>query len=195
VHGVVKDERLRAGPPPTGGDPADERDPLARLVQPRQERPDRKREGIDEQRDEPRVVEVGKARHRGPLFRLHGRDVEALDLRARQRTRPDGHRGAPLELAGTRNHSLGDAAEQVPGRELLAYGLGGRLGLDQVPGGEEDEREVDLGPAQRAAAGLARRLRRGLPGRLRGRQTGPDPARERLGLHRGPQCTSAKIAW
>jgi hypothetical protein len=36
VHGVVKDERLRAGRPPTGGDPADERDPLARLVQPRQ---------------------------------------------------------------------------------------------------------------------------------------------------------------
>src|SRR2546426_11788815 len=94
---------------------------------------------------------------------------------------------APLELADTRDHSLGDAAEQVPGRELLAYGVGDRLGLVQVRRGEEDEREVDLGPAQRATAGLARRLRRGAPGRLRGRETGPYPARDCLGLHRGPR--------
>ena len=193
VHRVVQDERLRARPPPAGGDPADERDPLVRLVQPRQERPDREREGIDEQRDQPRIVELGKARHRDPLLRLHGRGVEALDLRARQRTRPHGHRGALLELADTRDHSLGDAAEQVPGRELLADGLGGRLGLVQVRRGEEDEREVDLGPAQRATAGLARRLRGGVPGRLRGRQTGPDPAGERLGSIAG-QSTSAKMA-
>jgi hypothetical protein len=72
----------------------------------------------------------------------------------------------------------------MPGRELLADGLGSRLGLAQVPGGEEDERE-DLSPAQRAGTSLARRLRCGLPRRLRGRQAGPDPARERLGLHRG----------
>jgi hypothetical protein len=47
---------------------------------------------------------------------------------------------------------------------------------------EEQEREIDLDP--RVAASRTRRLRRGLPGRLRGRQTGPDPARKRLGLHR-----------
>ena len=186
MHLVALDERLRAGPTPADGDPTDQRDPLVRLVQPCQERPEREGEGIDEQRDQPRIVELGKARHRYPLLRLHGRGVEALDLRARQRTRPDGHRGTLLELADTRDHSLGDAAEQVPGRELLADGLGGRLGLVQVRRGEEDEREVDLGPAQRATAGLARRLRGGIPGRLRGRQTGPDPAGKRLGLHHGP---------
>jgi hypothetical protein len=63
------------------------------------------------------------------------------------RSRPDGHRGPSLQLADTRDHSLGDAAEQVPGRELLAYSLGGRLRLVQVRRREEDEREVDLGPA------------------------------------------------
>jgi hypothetical protein len=167
VHRVLEDERLRAGPP-ADGDPAYQRDPLVRLVQPRQERPGREREGIDEQRDEPRVVQLGKARHGDPLLRLHGRDVEALDLRARQRTRPNGHRGTLLELTDARDHSLGDAAEQVPRREFLAYGLGSRLGLDQVRGGEEDEREVDLAPAPHAAARLARCLCRGVPGRLRG---------------------------
>jgi hypothetical protein len=83
VHRAVQDERLRAGLPRASGDPADERDPLVLLVQPGQERPDREREGIDEQRDEPRVVELGKARVRGPFLRLPGRNVEALDLRAR----------------------------------------------------------------------------------------------------------------
>jgi len=116
--------------------------------------------------------------------------VEALDLRAGQRTRPDGHRRTLLQLADTRDHSLDDATEQVPGRELLAHGLGGRLRLVQVRRREEEEREVDLGPAQRAPADRARRLRRGLPGRLRGRQTGTDPARERLSLHRATECTS-----
>src|SRR2546426_1202330 len=117
--------------------------------------------------------------------------MEALDLGARQRTRPDGHPRAPLELAATRDHSLGDAAEQVPGRELLAYGLGGRRGLLQVRRRQEDEGEVDLGGAEPSTAGLAGRLRRGVPGRLRGRQTGPDPAGERLRLHRQPQSMSA----
>jgi hypothetical protein len=76
-----------------------------------QEGPDREREGIDKQRDEPRIVELGKARHVDPAVRLHSREVKALHLRARQRTRPDGNRGTLLELADAREHSLGDAAE------------------------------------------------------------------------------------
>jgi len=117
--------------------------------------------------------------------------VEALDLRSGQRTRPDGHRRTLLELADTGEHSLGHAAEQVPRRELLTDGLGGRLHLAQVRRREEKEREVDLVPAAPAAASRTRRLRRGLPGRLRGRQTGPDPTRKRLGLHRGPVYAGA----
>jgi hypothetical protein len=183
VHCVVHDQRLRAWPASAGGDPAYERDPFVRLVQVRQERPGREREGIDEQRDEPGVVELGKARHCDPILRLHGRGVEAVDLRSRKRTRPDGHRGTLLELADTGDHSLGDAAEQMPRRELLTDGLGGRLHLVQMRRREEQEREVDRDPAAPAAARRTRRLRRALPGRLRGRQTGPDPARKRLGLH------------
>jgi hypothetical protein len=181
VHCVVEDQRLRAGPASAGGDPADERDPFVRLVQARQERPGREGEGIDEQRDEPGVVELGKARHCDSILRLHGRGVEALDLRPRQRTRPDGQRRTLLELADAGDHSLGDAAEQVPRRELLMDGLGGRLDLVQMRRREEQEREIDLAP--RVAASRTRRLRRGLPGRLRGRQTGLDPTRKRLGLH------------
>src|SRR5207253_8198771 len=45
VHHVVQDQRLRAGPSRTGGDPANQRDPLVRLVQAAQERPGREREG------------------------------------------------------------------------------------------------------------------------------------------------------
>jgi hypothetical protein len=149
------------------------------LVQPGQERRDREREGIDEQRDEPLVVELGKAHYGNPVVRPRGRGVEALDLRARKHARPDGHRGILLELANARDHSFGDAAQQVLRRELLADGLGGRLSLGQVRRGEEREREVDTGPAQRAAS-LPRRLPGGVPRRLRGRQTGSDPARERL---------------
>jgi hypothetical protein len=117
--------------------------------------------------------------------------VEALDLRARQHTCPNGHRRALLEFADTGDHSLGDAAEQVTGRELLADGLRSSLSLVQMRRREEKEREVDLDPAPRTATSLARRLRRALPGRLQGRQTGPDPARERLGLHRGPVYAGA----
>jgi hypothetical protein len=164
MHRVVHDQRLRARPAPASGDPAYERDPLVRLVQARQERPGREREGIDEQRDEPGVVELGKARHRDPILRLHGRGVEALDLRPLKRTRPDSHRRTLLELADTGDHPLGDAAEQVPRRELLTDGLGGRLHLVQVRRREEQEREVDLDPAARATASRTRRLRRGLPG-------------------------------
>ena len=193
VHRVVQDQRLRARPAPAGGDPAHERDPFVRLVQARQELPGREGEGIDEQRDEPGVVELGKSRHRDLILRLHGRGVEALDLRPRQRTRPDGHRRTLLELADTGDHSLGDAAEQVPRRELLTDGLGGRLHLVQMRRREEQEREVDRVPAAPAAASLARRLRRGLPGRLRGRQTSPDPTRKRLGLHLRNQSTPAKM--
>jgi hypothetical protein len=119
---------------------------------------------------------------------LDGREVEAVDLRTRQRTCPHGHPWALLELAHTRHHALGDAAEQMARRELLAHGLDGRRGLIQVRRRKKQEREIDLGPAQRATAGLARRLRRGVPGRLRGRETSSDPARERPGFHSGTQC-------
>ena len=193
VHCVVQDQRLRAWPAPAGGDPAYERDPFVRLVQARQKRPGREREGIDEQRDEPGVVELGKSRHRDPILRLHGRGVEALDLRSRQRTRPDGHRRTMLELADTGDHSLGDAAEQVPRRELLTDGLGGRLHLVQMCRREEQEREVDRVLAAPAAARRTRRRRSGLPDRLRSRQTSPDPTRKRLGLHCAIQSTPAKM--
>ena len=75
--------------------------------------PSREREGIDEQRDQPRIVELGKARHRYPLLRLHGRGVEALDLRARQRTRPDGHRRT---LARARGHRATTPSATQPSR-------------------------------------------------------------------------------
>jgi hypothetical protein len=144
-----------------------------RLVQPRQERPGRERAGINKQQDEFWVVEHRNARHRDSILPLHRRNVEALDLRARQRTRPNGHSRALLEFADTGDHSLSDAAEQVTGRELLADGLRSSLSLVQMRWREEEEREVDLDPAPRTAASLARRLRRALPGRFQGRQTVP----------------------
>jgi hypothetical protein len=80
-----------------------------RLVQPGQERPEREREGIDEQRDEPRVVELGEAHRRNPVVRRHGRGVEALDLSSRQRARPDGHRRT---LSSSRTRATTPSATQ-----------------------------------------------------------------------------------
>jgi CheY-like chemotaxis protein len=190
MDGLVQDQCLRAGTPPADGDPADERDPLVLRVQAGQERPGREAEGIDEQRDERRVVELGEARDRDPLVALHGYKVEALELRARQGGRPDGHSRTLLELAGAPDDSLGDAAEQVPGCELCADGVGGCLGLAQVRRGEEEEGEVDL-VDPRIAMRLPRRLPRGHRGRRGGRETSADLAGECLLPHRATESTSA----
>jgi hypothetical protein len=124
--------RLRARPAPASGDPAYERDPFVRLVQARQEHPSRERKGIDEQCDGSEVDELEKARNPDPILRLHGRGVEAFNLRTGQRTRPDGNRRTLLELADTGGHSVDDATEQVPRRELLMDGPGGRVNLVQM---------------------------------------------------------------
>jgi len=100
---------------------------------------------------------------RDPVLCLHRRGVEALDLRSRQRARPDSNGRTLLELADTGDDSLGDAAQQVPGRELLPDGLGGRLHLVQMRRREEQKREVDRVRGVLAASRTCC-PRRGLPG-------------------------------
>src|SRR5437763_136248 len=106
--------------------------------------------------------------------------IHPVKLRAAIRTRPrtvSPHlRTTKFSGPGrdrTRDLSRGRAAEQVPGREFLAY----RLGLLQVAPGEKDEREVDLGPAEYATAGLARRLgsRRASRSSASARRAGSEP--------------------
>jgi hypothetical protein len=128
--------------------------------------------------------------------RLPSRRSSRRSARGKLRPAVEGLYASIFSTLDPRPHSLGDATEQVPGRELLAYGLGGRLRLVQVRRREEEELEVDPGPAQRASGrtGLPCRLRRSVPGRLRGRQTGTDPARKRLRRHRATECTSLSRA-
>lgn len=186
---AVQDQRLRPRPPAADGEAPDRGHALVRLVQAGEQRDGREAEGVDEEGDEIRLVELGNAHHGDLAARGHGGRVEELHVRVRERGRPDRDAGALLELAAARHHPLGHAPEQMPRRELLANGLRRRGRLVEVGRGEEDEGEIDIGRPEAAAAGFARRLDRGAHGRSRRGETRPDPAGERLAPH-ASQSTS-----
>ena len=82
--------------------------------------------------------------------------VERRRLAAVERSRPDGHGGALLDLAHLADHAAGAAADELGGRERLVYGLERRLGRREVRARGEHDGEV----AGTAAERVARRGRR-----------------------------------
>ena len=118
--------------------------------------------------------------------------VEDGDVRSRrERCGPYRGAGAVLDLAAAADHALGDAADQMARLELAQHAGDGCLGVVQVGGGQEEEREIDV-----AADGVGRLARSLTPGsgrvgRLREPRAGArgrDPPRldHSLSLRGGP---------
>jgi hypothetical protein len=177
MHFPVDDQRLRLRLSSARCDAAHEREPGALVVQLRQERPDRESERVGEEGDQRRPLESREAGDRDLGLGLDRSEMKALDLGARERSRPDRRGRAVLELARTRHDALGNARQEVPRAEHLAHDLRRLLGLLEVSWGEEAKGEVDRGSVELGAR-LRSRLTGGVGSTGLGREARADPRHE-----------------
>ena len=178
----VEEESLGVRLARAGREPADERRCVLLLVQLGEEAGSREGERVNEEATRSAPSRIGKPLTATPSSVLRATlwkvSISASGSEAAQTEAP----GPVSSSRVAPEHTLRDAAEQVPRRELALDGRESLVRLPAVLGRQEQESEVDRRGVEalaRLARGFARRL-----GRLGGDgQPRPDPPRERLGPH------------
>ena len=112
----------------------------------------RERVGVGQQDDGGRLLELGQPADGDRVGALGDVEMEGLRASLAERRRPDGHRGAALDLAPVADHAAGAAADQHGRGERLVDALERRLGRRQVRARREDAHHVGaLRPRARRA--------------------------------------------
>ena len=185
-HVVVEDERLCVGPAGPRSQTTDERHARVLVVDQPEQVVSRESEGVGEENGE---LGAGEIRHIvcvDAFLRIRG-DVERFELGSGQARSPRRDSGPVFELSIAAYDALRDAADRVPGVELLPHDRRDRCCTLEVLGRHEHEDEVDIaggGSAVQCRAQLGGERARGLFGVVVGRKRRGDPRRVRAGWPR-----------